>query len=114
MTRVNEQQTKVCKVCGKEKPIDSFFKNRFGYTNYCLDCWSHKLEGRHFERSKEVQPRTSPQRRRIAELEKEVEEVRKMTLGRFTPRELMEELYKRGYEGTLQYTEVHEITLGKF
>lgn len=39
---------------------------------------------------------------------------KKMRLSEFTPRELMEELVRRGYKGKLSYTEVHEIDLSNF
>lgn len=32
----------------------------------------------------------------------------------YTPRELMQELYKRGYRGTLEFTEVHKIDISNF
>lgn len=41
--------TKVCKSCGKEKPLNAFSKsstNRLGCCNYCKDCknWAHRSE----------------------------------------------------------------------
>ena len=31
-------ETKVCKCCGKELPLNNFFKNVFGYTSVCKEC----------------------------------------------------------------------------
>ena len=38
-------------------------------------------------------------------------ETRQLCLADFTPRELMAELKRRGYEGTLTYVETHTIDL---
>ena len=38
---MEEKRTKVCKVCGKELPIEMFRKNtksKDGYTDTCIDC----------------------------------------------------------------------------
>jgi exosome complex RNA-binding protein Csl4 len=45
--------------------------------------------------------------------ESEVEQAKKQRLSEFTPRELMEELKRRGYDGELVYTEVKRINLSK-
>lgn len=47
-------------------------------------------------------------------LYKQLEEARKARLSEFTPRELMQELASRGYEGTLRYTQVQEIDISNF
>lgn len=39
---------------------------------------------------------------------------KKNGLSVYTPRELMQELYKRGYRGTLEFTEVHKIDISNF
>lgn len=30
--------TKICQVCGKEKPLEEFSRNRWGVTKTCRDC----------------------------------------------------------------------------
>lgn len=80
--------TKVCKGCGRELPLESFQLNNKaadGRMTECVDC-------RRRRRNQNVQ--SDP-------------------LAKFTARDLMKELFKRGYEGTLQYVEVHKITLGE-
>ena len=86
----NTMETRTCKRCGQEKPIDQFRKNRLGFTNVCLEC----------ARSKRQQTMAN----------KEQEE-RVLTLADFTPRELMEELYRRGFKGKLTFTETHIIDI---
>ena len=83
-------ETRTCKRCGQEKPIDQFRKNRLGFTNVCLEC----------ARSKRQQTMAN----------KEQEE-RVLTLADFTPRELMEELNRRGFKGKLTFTETHIIDI---
>lgn len=89
MEKQNEKPlTKVCKSCGRDLPIESFqlnYKAADGRMSECTEC-------RRRRRKKDV--KGDP-------------------LAKFTARELMNELFKRGYEGTLQYVEVHKITLGK-
>ena len=75
-------ETKICKQCGRELPIDHFRKTRWGgyYTN-CNDCVRVKAQ----ETKKE-----------------NAEVIKKSKLADFTPRQLMEELARRGYEGKIQ------------
>jgi hypothetical protein len=53
--------------------------------------------------------------KRIEEQKQKVEDVRaenrQLCLADFSPRELMAELKRRGYEGKLVYTETHTIDL---
>lgn len=52
--------------------------------------------------------------RRKQERVKKLLEGQKNGLSVYTPRELMQELYKRGYRGTLEFTEVHKIDISNF
>ena len=94
-------ETKVCKCCGRELPISSFKKGRWGVVSVCMDC--------------DKQHRAEKRQARIDEQKKKVEDVRaenrQLCLADFSPRELMEELYRRGYRGKLEYTETHTIDL---
>ncbi len=97
-------ETKVCSCCGQEKDITSFKRDRFGrYSNVCRECATNKrLET--LKRNKE---------RFEAQTKQEVEEARKLRLQDFTPRELLLELKRRGYDGTFTYTETRSMTLSK-
>ena len=84
-------ETKICKKCGKELPVDKFYKNKsqkdgFGY--YCKDCVNAYKSSKKANAEKVF---TNPD------------------LAKFKPRELIEELKARGYKGTLTYEQV--ITL---
>lgn len=90
-------ETKVCKGCGKELPLDQFFHNRYGATGYCNDCMSAK-------RGKKPLPVSE----QVAE-EKPVSKPRKRYIENVADEELVEELKRRGYAGTL--TKRKEFTL---
>lgn len=98
-------ETRICKECGKELPITNFRKGRANGTEFvmsiCNDCWhEHQSAGR----IKAKQMRATKQ----IDL---VEDAKNKRLSEFTPRELILELKRRGYEGELTYTEVHKIKL---
>lgn len=91
----------MCKCCGRELPISQFRRNGFGLIKTCVNCVERKKsEGRkkHDE---------------IADLRRQVEEARQLRLRDFQPRELMIRLRELGYEGTLTYTQRHEIDITK-
>lgn len=72
-------ETKICCECGMEKPVTEFKKNSRsqGYASYCKDCGLKKRRNK-FSVSEGG------------------------GLAAFTPRELIEELKRRGYRGTLK------------
>lgn len=81
----------ICKTCGKDKPEDMFYKTRTGKCYpYCKECFNEKAKQRRKKRKQEKEEN-------IGEL------------SRYTPRELIEELKRRGYKGKLTYE--YEITL---
>lgn len=78
-------ETKVCKCCGRELPIEMFNKhkkNSDGLQTYCKECQRQK--------------NTENYNRKVKTSENS-------ELSKFTPRELINELRKRGYKGTLIY-----------
>ena len=96
-----EQILKKCRCCGRELPISSFKKGRWGVVSVCLDC--------------DKQHRAENKQSRINRAKQKIEDARaenrQLCLADFSPRELMEELYRRGYRGKLEYTETHTIDL---
>lgn len=87
--------TKKCPKCGKTLPLSAFYltsRSKDGHHAHCKEC--HKqLNKKSYDAAKE--------------------KLRTSRLADFTPRELMAELRRRGYEGKLYYTEVHTIELSK-
>lgn len=96
-------ETKVCKSCGRELPLESFYRNYFGITSVCKEC--------------NKKNRAEAQKRRYdndkQSLSEQLNATRKMRLADFTPLELMKELARRGYEGNLNYVETHTIDITK-
>ena len=101
---MEEMKVKTCKVCGKELSIENFSKHpktSDGYSSVCKECM-HKLQSEGHKNRKE---------NKMKELKSEVENARNLRLQDFTPRQLMEELVRRGHVGTLTYTRVEKIDL---
>ena len=94
-------ETKVCKCCGRELPINNFKKGRWGYVSVCLEC--------------DKQHRAENKQSRIDRAKQKIEDVRaenrQLCLADFTPRELIERLRDLGYTGKLNYVETHVIDL---
>ena len=100
-----EQETKVCKCCGRELPINNFKSSRWGgRVNICTECATNKLR--------------ENKKKKLDEQKQKVEDVRaenrQLCLADFTPRELMTELARRGYRGKLQFIQVQEIDIENF
>lgn len=98
-------ESKICKDCGRELPISYFKKTRYGErVSVCTECATMKM-------------RENKEKKRIAEeISKKEEAQRKadaqatLTLSDFTPRQLMLELKRRGYEGKLTFVQEIDIT----
>lgn len=88
-----------CKTCGRTLPlVGNFKRTRWGsYAHVCNDCATKK-------RMETV----------VTMKETKVKETHELRLKDFTPRELMEELARRGYEGKLTYTRVETIDITNF
>jgi len=95
------KETKVCRCCGRELPINNFKNGRYGIVSVCLDCdKKHRIEKR--------QARLDEQKKKVEDVRAEN---RQLCLKDFTARELMEELKRRGFEGKITYVETHTIDL---
>lgn len=98
---MEQEEKRVCKQCGKEMPLTSFYRNKYGYTQVCKECANAN-------RVRARQGKTE-----VSELKRQLEIARNLRISQFTPRELMAELHRQGYEGSLTYTEVHTIDISK-
>lgn len=91
-----------CECCGRELTIDHFAKKTLGLSKICRECHGKKIK-------------EARQKKHDAEdAEQRVLNARNLRLKDFTPRELMEELARRGYAGKLTFTQVHEIDITNF
>lgn len=87
----NSNEKKVCAKCGRELSIDKFRRTKWGTcSSICEECISEKR-------------RENKDARKAAALD-ELNKARNTRLSDFTPRELMEELRRRGSRGTLEVT----------
>ena len=125
-----QPKTKRCSHCGLEKPASEFYRNTNNADNLQGTCKACCKVYYHLRRDKERRLRDSKRRLEAARqsFEDELEAASAERLGivqarpdaplhpdlaRFTPRQLMGELYARGYEGSLTYSEqvVHRINI---
>ena len=111
-------ETKVCKRCGRELPLENFYVNKSlkgGHDNTCKEC-KNTYAKEWQKKNKEKKKAQKIENERI-EFEKKYKIYTDKELAKFTPRELILELKARGYEGDLLYREVkvteHRINLSK-
>lgn len=112
-------ETKVCKKCGRELPLENFYVNKSlkgGHDNTCKECKNtYAKEWQKQNREKKKAQKIENER---VEFEKKYKIYTNKDLAKFTPRELILELKARGYVGTLLYEEVivnkHYIDLSKY
>lgn len=93
------EEMNTCKCCGTQKPLSEFNKNAWGYKNVCREC-----ENKHRDENRK-------ERKRLREQALDAMNARTLKLNDFSPRELMAELKRRGYDGELTYTRVEKINL---
>lgn len=100
---MEETRTKVCKVCGKELPIDMFRKNnksKDGYTDTCIDCINVKIRAG-FNKKKDAK-QEKPKAEEAIRLEDTIKMVDAI---KNTPDQaLVNELRQRGYDVTCTKT----------
>lgn len=88
------EEMKICKKCGRSLPVANFKMTHWGkHAAVCNEC------------------ATAARMSNVAKKEANFKELR---LSDFTPRELMEELARRGYEGKLTYTHIETIDITNF
>ena len=99
---------KQCYHCGVEKPVTEFYNHKGsldGKSSWCKDCVKEYNRNRYNRIKMEninMNPTQSPK--------SDIRGGQNNDLSRFTPRELMQELAKRGYRGTLEYVKRIDIT----
>ena len=103
-------ETKKCSCCGQVLPIENFYKNnrsKDGYAYTCKECSNKR--NKVWREYQKVQ--IKQQQADYTALKFDVKTAKENALAAATPRDLMKELYRRGYVGTLEYTEVHKVDI---
>ena len=98
-----EQDKKSCMCCGQIKTLDHFKMTRWGTrTNVCTECANQKARDNKIHKQQEQEMAKAREDAKKSERQKMLEQ--------YTPRELMNELARRGYTGELTYTMRIDIT----
>ena len=97
MKETSIAQTQVCKCCGRELPLEMFRVSKLGRYQTCQEC------------TRKHQIQAKAEKKAAQQKQVDVENARSLRLMDFTPRELMVELKRRGYEGKLTYTETRVV-----
>lgn len=95
---MEEKRTKVCKVCGKELPIEMFRKNiksKDGYTDTCIECINVNIRAG-FNKKKDAQ--NKPKSEEPIKLEDTIKMVD--AINSVPDQALVNELRQRGYDVT--------------
>lgn len=97
--------TIICKNCGRELDETMFKLSRWGKrVSVCTECAKAKRKENAMREAEE----------KLDEMSAAVQNARHLRIHEFTPRELMEELSRRGYTGKLEYTETKVIDISNF
>lgn len=92
-------ETRICECCGRELPVSEFINRTFGASKICKKCNAAKIR------------EAKTKKKQAKSLETELTNARNLRLHDFTPRELIQELARRGYTGKLEYVETHVIDI---
>ena len=97
-------ETKICKECGRELPIENFNLSRWGHrVDVCTEC---SIQKRRKNKQKQVFDRQQA-------MLQAVDQAKRMRLEDFTPRELCEELKRRGFDGKITAVQTVTIDISK-
>ena len=113
----NKPETKVCKGCGRELPLDAFWRNRQGPTGYCKDCMKEKHAKAAAKREQKYKDNEERILRQVfGEQADSLDEAKKAfdeeldrvapvkSIKAFTDDELVSELRDRGFAGRIVKT----------
>lgn len=94
---MEETKTKVCCHCKQEKPLTEFTMNKNeadGHARTCRECTNQMNRASRLKRKMRAKEESAA----ISKIKED------SPLSAYTPRELMDELGRRGYRGNLSYT----------
>jgi hypothetical protein len=97
--------TKVCKECGRELPLDAFMRNPHGVTSICKECAKKKKAIKRDLLGRAVSPGHLEDKPTPGKCAPKLEDF----LKHYTVSDLVDELRRRGYAGTLTKTQTLEV-----
>ena len=117
-TMEEKPTTKVCKECGRELPLDAFMRNPHGVTSICKECAEKKKAAKKAYKDKEKQSQEEFDLLTRAKFPGHKEGINtpgkcapkpEEILKDYTDSDLVSELRRRGYAGTLTKTSTLEV-----
>lgn len=114
--RRTEEGFYICDRCGGYFEEQDMTRGRYGITGICKTCTGKAhSEGAKNRKHKQDAMKQELQELRIeiSELKRQLADKNKNVLANVTPREMLLELKKRGYEGTLEYVSRKTVDLSK-
>ena len=114
--RRTEEGFYICDRCGGYFEEDEMTRGRFGIIGICKSCTgkAHSEGAKNRKNAKAAMEKELQELRiEVADLKRQLREVGKRALDAATPREMMKELYARGYKGELEYTKVTKVDISK-
>lgn len=107
METIENTATKTCPKCGRTLPVSEYWKSRAskdGLYSYCKECAKELQNAKYSKLRQEKMRKDMLLPFNINDKAKNVSGGADNPLAGFTPRQLMQELYRRGYRGTLEFT----------
>lgn len=103
-------ETKICKKCGRELPIEAFAKGR----SECKECTqAYQREWQRKRREEKKAAKMAVEVERSLPSDKASSAVIMSFLKKVSPRLLIKALYEKGYKGEMTYTVTHKIDIEK-
>lgn len=107
METIENTATKTCPKCGQTLPVSEYWKSgtaKDGLYSYCMECAKKLQNAKNSKLRQEKMRKDMLLPFNINDRAKNEPGGADNPLAGFTPRQLMQELYRRGYRGTLEFT----------
>lgn len=114
--RRTEEGLYICDRCGEYFEEQDMSRGRYGVIGLCKKCVGEAHRQGAYNRKKNndnLKQEVEQLRIECAELKRQLREKAESKLAVCTPRDLMAELYRRGYKGELEYVKVTKVDISK-
>lgn len=116
VVRRTEEGLYICDRCGEYFEEQDMTRGRYGIIGLCKSCVGKAhADGakRREEKKAAMENEVKELRIEVAELKRQLREAGQHAMDACTPRDLMAELYKRGFKGELEYVKVTKVDISK-